>query len=109
MSNLVAEIDSPISTPSPMPSPERNSRGCLTNCPACGEALPPSNNASPISLVVSSNNAAPNATPLPAPAKKGLLGIGFLGLGGRRRRTARRRRSTHRRRTGRRTLHSRRR
>jgi hypothetical protein len=67
---------------------------CPTMCPKCGADLTVTANATPMPAM---NASAMNAS-MPAPAKKGLLGIGFLGLGGRRRRTAhRRRRTTHRR------------
>ena len=114
MSNFVPELNSPISTPSPSPTPERNARGCLTRCPHCGESLSAANSASstnvtasPLSLALSPNSASPTpaVAAAPAPAKKGLLGLGFLGLGGRRRKTSHRRRVTQRRR---RTLNRRR-
>jgi hypothetical protein len=66
---------------------------CPTMCPKCGADLTGASNAAPMPAMNM-----PSAMTMPAPAKKGLLGIGFLGLGGRRRRTAhRRRRVTHRR------------
>jgi hypothetical protein len=103
MSNFVPELNSPISTPSQSPTPERNAHGCLTRCPHCGESLSAANSPSSTNATVLSPNSAVPTSPVaavPAPTKKGLFGLGFLGLGGRRRKTShRRRRVTRRRRT----------
>ncbi len=67
---------------------------CPTVCPKCGADL--TETASPIepSAASMNNSMSMPAAAAAAPAKKGLLGLGFLGLGGRRRRTAHRRRRT---------------
>lgn len=94
MSKLVSGINTPIGTPSPSPtlSPERNSRGCLLKCPQCGESLV-SANASQSPVPAASNSALPSTSSSQVPpVNKGLFGLGFLGLGGRRRGTMSRRR-----------------
>ena len=95
MSVTIEGINTPIGTPNGAVNSPRNSRGCLTKCPECGASLA---GAEPASLTASPTpSLSPNSS-IPAPAeKKGLLGLGFLGLGGRRR-THRRHGATKRRR-----------
>jgi hypothetical protein len=75
---------------------------CPTKCPACGTNLtassPVSLNVAPAALATPEPNIASMNIGAPQP-KKGLLGLGFLGLGGRRRARTHRGRRTHRRNT----------
>lgn len=98
-------------TKSASPTPSVKECDCPTTCPKCGADLTgtPSNASSTTVSETANSPVMANVASVPAaPVKKGLFGLGFLGLGGRRRKTAhRRRRTTHRRRRNTRRNHRR--